>query len=101
LHLVFRRWCGQSNFPLLAAVPEHSTSIPDVAAATTIVVAGTSASSAVEAAIGVLLQPVDQIMLLPGLRQFKSRAELLQLRDGLHARTNTSDETQVGHGHIQ
>jgi hypothetical protein len=53
-------------------VPQHFT-------ATT----SASAAPAAEAATGVLHQPVDQILLLPGLRQFKLRAEPLQLRDGL------------------
>jgi hypothetical protein len=75
-----------------AAVPPHFTAALSVAAAASIVAAGTSASAApaVEAATGVLRQPVDQVLLPPGLRQFKSRAELLQLRDGLRARGRTN-----------
>ena len=86
-------------------VTPHFTATLGVAAAAAIVAAGTSASAApaVEAANRVQHhQPVDQILLLPGLRQFESRAELLQLRDGLRARAHTtSDEAWVGHGYVQ
>jgi hypothetical protein len=60
------------------------TSTYDVAAAAAaaIVVAAdtrASAAPAVEAATEMPCQAVDQILLLPGLRQFKSGAQLLQL----------------------
>jgi hypothetical protein len=89
-----------------AAVPPHfaAAALGVAAAAAAIVVTGTSPSAApaVEATTGVLRQPVDQILLLPGLRQFESRAEFLQLRDGLRARgQTTSDEARVGHGYNQ
>jgi hypothetical protein len=47
-----------------------------------------SAAPAVEAAIEMPRQTVDQILLLPGLRQPKSGAQLLQLGDGLRARAD-------------
>jgi hypothetical protein len=57
-----------------------------------------SAAPAAEAATGVLHQPVDQILLLPGLRQLKSGAQLLQLGDGLRACGQTTpDVARVGH----
>jgi sulfite reductase beta subunit-like hemoprotein len=64
------------------------TSTYDVAAAAAIVVAaGTRASAApaTEAASEMLRQTVNQILLLPGLRQLKAGAQLLQLGDGLRA----------------
>jgi hypothetical protein len=67
---------------VLAEVPIVGSSItaPQHFTATT----SASAAPAAEAATAVMhQQPVDQILLLPGLRQFKLRAELLQLRDGL------------------
>ena len=59
-----------------------------VAAAAIVIVADTRASAApaVEAATEMLRQTVDQILLLPGLRQVKLGAQLLQLGDGLRAR---------------
>jgi hypothetical protein len=63
-----------------------------VTAAALVVAAGTSASAApaIEAATEMPHQTVDQILLLPGLRQLKSGAQLLQLGDGLHARGPTN-----------
>jgi hypothetical protein len=69
------------------AVPAHSTPALGLAAAA-IVAVGASAGSttaAVDAASVVPLQPVDQLLLLPGLPHSRLRAELLQLRDGLRA----------------
>jgi hypothetical protein len=75
------------------AVPPHCAAYLGVAAAAAaaVVVACTSASAApaVEAAAGVPCQPVDEILLRPGLRQFQSGAELLQVGDGLRARGRT------------
>ena len=82
-------------------VPPHFTAAAlGVAAAAAIVVAGTSASAApaVEAATWVLRQPVDQILLLPGLRQSRLRAELLQIRDGLRTDARVPHEASQPRG---
>ena len=80
------------------AVPAYCANALATAAAAAIVVAGTSTSTstsaagagaAVDAATGVPRQPVDQVLLLPALRQCRLRAELLQLRDGLRENKNT------------
>jgi hypothetical protein len=73
-------------------VPALCSAALGVAAAATIVVAGTRASAApaVEAATEMPRQPVDQILLLPDLRPLKSGAQLLQLGDGLRARGQTN-----------
>jgi hypothetical protein len=71
------------------AVPAYCTAALGLAAAA-IAAAGASAgsTSAVETASAVvLLQPVDQLLLLPGLPHSRLRAELLQLRDGLRGQT--------------
>jgi hypothetical protein len=73
------------------AVPVLCTAALGVTATTAIaivVTAGTSASDApaADAAAEMPRQTVDQILLLPGLRQLKSGAQLLQLGDGLRAR---------------
>jgi hypothetical protein len=69
-------------------VPALCTAALGIAAAAIVVAAGTGASAApaVEAATEMPHQTVDQILLLPGLRQLKSGAQFLQLGDGLHAR---------------
>ena len=77
------------------AVPAHCATALATAAPTTTVVAGsrTTAAAATAAAAAaanrVTRQPVDQVLLLPALRQCRLRAELLQLRDGLRENTNT------------
>jgi hypothetical protein len=74
------------------AVPPHCAAALGVATAAATVVAtctSPSAAPAVEAAVGVPCQPVDQILLRPGLRQFQSGAEILQVGDGLRARGQT------------
>ena len=70
------------------AVPLLCTAARRVIAAAIVVVADTSASAApaVEDATEMPRQTVDQILLLPGLRQLISGAQLLQLGDGLRAR---------------
>ncbi len=68
-------------------VPALCTAALGVAAAAAIVVAadtGASAAPTAEAATEMPRQTVDQVLLLPGLRQSHLRAQLLQLRDGLH-----------------
>jgi hypothetical protein len=73
-------------------VPALCTALA-VTAATAIVVAvgaRASAAPAVEAAAEIPHQTADQILLLPGLRQLKSGAQLLQLGDGLRARGQTN-----------
>jgi hypothetical protein len=74
------------------AVPPLYTAALGVAAATIIAVTDTSASAApaIEAATELPRQTVDQILLLPGLRQLKSGAQLLQLGYGLRARGPTN-----------
>jgi hypothetical protein len=70
-------------------VPALCTAALGVAATAALAVAadtGASAAPAVEAATEMPRQTVDQILLLPGLRQLKSGAQLLQLGDGLRAR---------------
>jgi hypothetical protein len=72
------------------AVPALCAAALGVATATAaaVVAAGTSASAAPAAGAAAEMprQTVDQILLLPGLRQLKSGAQLLQLGDGLRAR---------------
>ena len=70
-------------------VPPLCTAALGVAAAAAIVVAAgarASAAPAAEPATEMPRQTVDQILLLPGLRQVKSGTQLLQLGDGLRAR---------------
>jgi hypothetical protein len=84
-------------------VPALCTAALGVTAAALVAAAGTSASAApaVEATTEVPCQTVDQILLLPGLRQLKSGA---QLGDGLRARGPTnqtqreSKASEKGHG---
>ena len=76
------------------AVPAYcATALAATAPATTVVAGSrttaTAAAAAVDAAIRVPRQPVDQVLLLPALRQCRLRAELLQLRDGLRENKNT------------
>ena len=73
------------------AVPSHCATALATATPATTIVAGsrTIAAATVDAAIRVPRQPVDQVLLLPALRQCRLRAELLQLRDGLRADRNT------------
>jgi hypothetical protein len=74
-------------------VPALCTAALGVTAAAALVVAadtGASAATAIEAATEMPHQTVDQILLLPGLRQLKSGAQLLQLGDGLRARGPTN-----------
>jgi hypothetical protein len=73
------------------AVPAHCATALATAAPATTVVAGshTIAAAAATAANRVPQQPLDQVLLLPALRQCRLRAELLQLRDGLRADRNT------------
>jgi hypothetical protein len=71
------------------AVPALCTAARGVATAAAIVAAAgarASAAPAVEDATEVPRQTVDQVLLLPGLRQQKSGTQLLQLGDGLRAR---------------
>jgi hypothetical protein len=71
------------------AVPSLCTAAVGVTATTALVVTvdtSASAAPAVEAATEMPRQTVDQILLLPGLRQLISGAQLLQLGDGLRAR---------------
>jgi hypothetical protein len=75
------------------AVPLLCTAALGVTATTAIVVAAhtrASAAPAVEAGTEMLHQTVDQILLLPGLRQLISGAQLLQLGDGLLVRGQTN-----------
>jgi len=75
------------------AVPPLCTAAIGITATIALVVAaGTSASAApaTEAATEMPRQTVDQILLLPGLRQLKSGAQLLQLGDGLLVRGQTN-----------
>jgi hypothetical protein len=97
---------------LPVAVPAHCTAGIGTTAATaaaaaaaataaTIVVAGASASAAAVTAdaadaTGVPLQPVDQLLFLPGLRQSRLRAEHLQVRDGL--RTHEFHTERISRG---
>jgi hypothetical protein len=53
------------------------------------VITSASAAPAVEDATEMPRQTVDQILLLPGLRQLESDAQLLQLGCGLRARGQT------------
>ena len=73
------------------AVPAHcATALATATPADAVVVdSRTIAAAAVDAAIRVPRQPLDQLLLLPALRQCRLRAELLQLRDGLRADRNT------------
>jgi hypothetical protein len=68
------------------AVPAHCTPAIELAAAANAVACASAGSIfAGGAASAVPLQPVDQVLLLPGLPHSRLRAELLQLRDGLRA----------------
>ena len=75
------------------AVPAHCATALATAAPATTVVAGSGTTAAATAAAAtanrVPRQPLDQVLLLPALRQCRLRAELLQLRDGLRADRNT------------
>jgi hypothetical protein len=78
---------------LPVTVPALCTATLGFANATAIVVAAdtcASAAPATEAATEMPRQTVDQILLLPGLRQLISGAQLLQLGDGLRARGQTN-----------
>jgi hypothetical protein len=77
---------------LPVTVPALFTAALGVTAAAAVIAAGTSASAApaIEAATEMPRQTVDQILLLPGLRQLISGAQLLQLGDGLRARGQTN-----------
>ena len=71
------------------AVPPLCTATLGVTAAAAIVVAAdtcASAAPAAEPATEMPRQTVDQILLLPGLRQMISGAQLLQLGDSLRTR---------------
>jgi hypothetical protein len=75
------------------AVPPLFTAalvVAAAAAAAAAVATGPSASAApaVEDVAQMPRQTVDQILLLPGLRQLESGAQLLQLGDGLRGQTN-------------
>jgi hypothetical protein len=74
------------------AVPLLCTDTLGVTATAIVIVAGARASAApaVEAAAEMPRQTVDQILLLPGLWQLISGAQLLQLGDGLRARGQTN-----------
>jgi hypothetical protein len=79
------------NVPV--AVPALCIAALRVTATAAIVVAAgtrTSAARATEAAAEMPRQTVNQILLLPGLRQLKAGAQLLQLGDGLRARGQTN-----------
>ena len=74
------------------AVPAHCTAALGIgAAAATFIItksattsaAAAYAASAVDVASRAPRQPVDQLLLLPGLRKSRLHAEDLQLRDGL------------------
>ena len=73
-------------------VPALCTAALGVIAAALVVTVDTSASTAptIEAATEMPRQTVDQILLLPGLRQLISGAQLLQLGHGLCARGQTN-----------
>jgi hypothetical protein len=74
-------------------VPALCTAALGVTATAAIVVAAdtrVSAAPATEAAAEMPRQTVNQILLLPGLRQLKAGAQLLQLGDGLRARGQTN-----------
>jgi hypothetical protein len=78
-----------------ATAPPHFTAAAlgvAAAAAPLAVAADTSASAApaAGAATEMQRQTVDQILLLPGLRQLISGAQLLQLGDSLRARGQTN-----------
>jgi hypothetical protein len=78
---------------LPVAVAVFCTAALGVTAAAAIVVAAgarASAAPAIEAAAEMPRQTVNQILLLPGLLQLKSGAQLLQLGDGLCARGPTN-----------
>jgi hypothetical protein len=71
------------------AVPALCTAARGVATTAAIVAAAgarASAAPAVEDATEVPRQTVDQVLLLPGLRQQKSGTQILQLSHGLRAR---------------
>ena len=70
----------------------RTTTAPDVAA---IAAARPSPAPAVHAHAAVLRQLVDEVLLLPGLRQSLLRAQLLQLRDGLHTIARVQDRTTL------
>jgi F0F1-type ATP synthase membrane subunit c/vacuolar-type H+-ATPase subunit K len=73
---------------LPVAVPALCTAALAVTATAIVAATGAraSAAAAAEAAAEMPRQTVDQILLLPGLRQLISGAQLLQLGDGLRAR---------------
>jgi hypothetical protein len=75
------------------AVPALCTAALGVTAAAALVVAADTSASAAPAdgaAAEMPRQTVDQILVLPGLRQLKPGAQLLQLGDGLRARGQTN-----------
>jgi hypothetical protein len=76
------------------AVPALCTAAVGVTAPAAIGIAAdtrASAAPAAGAAAEMPRQTVDQILFLPGLRQLIAGAQLLQLGDGLRARTNKAD----------
>ena len=83
---------------LTMAVPAHCTAALGLAAAAIVAVGASAGSitSAIDGASAVPLQPVDQVLLLPGLRQWYLRAELLQLRDGLRAGKHKAKRVSLG-----
>jgi hypothetical protein len=85
LALVLPAVVRAEDFPM--AVPAHCTAAVRIAAAAAAAIitsaAATSAAATVDVAPRVPRQPVDQLLLLPALRQSRLRAELLQVRDGL------------------
>jgi hypothetical protein len=85
------------DVPVAVPVLCTAAALGVAATAAIVVAAGTSASAAAAAGAAAQMprQTVDQILLLPGLRQLISGAQLLQLGDGLRARGQTRRSTQV------
>jgi hypothetical protein len=80
-------------------IPALRTAARSVAAAAAAIVVADSRASAAPAAGAAAEMPrqtVDQILLLPGLRQLISGAQLLQLGDGLRARGQANQTKRAG-----
>ena len=79
------------------AVPAHCTAAVGIAAAAAAAIITSAATASAAAAVDVAprtpRQPVDQLLLLPALRQSRLRAELLQIRDG-HGRRVPHEASQ-------
>jgi hypothetical protein len=97
LALLSAVWAEFVPMPVLA---HRSTAARTTAALAVVTNTGAFSppATAVHAHAAVLRQLVDEVLLLPGLRQSRLRAQLLQLRDGLHtiiARVQDKDNTAL------